>query len=143
MTYYRKNEPAVASEMIDGEVVAINLETGNYFSLQNTAAEIWKLIEDRRGAEELITAIAHRYGQAEPAARAAIAPFIDELLREQLIVPSDGTPSAGTIEAMPPTQTPFTAPELKKYSDMQDLLLLDPIHEVDETGWPNMKQAGA
>ncbi len=26
---------------------------------------------------------------------------------------------------------------MNKYTDMQDLLLLDPIHEVDETkGWP-------
>jgi hypothetical protein len=26
------------------------------------------------------------------------------------------------------------------YEDMQDLLLLDPIHDVDETGWPARKQ---
>jgi hypothetical protein len=25
---------------------------------------------------------------------------------------------------------------LQKYTDMADLLLLDPIHEVDEQGWP-------
>lgn len=142
MTFYRKNEPAVASETIDGEVVAINLETGNYFSLQNTAADVWKLIEDRRDADALIAAIAQRYGEAETAARAAIAPFIDELLREQLIVADDGTPSTGAVEPMPRAESPFAAPELKKYADMQDLLLLDPIHEVDETGWPNMKQAG-
>lgn len=26
---------------------------------------------------------------------------------------------------------------LRAYADMEDLLLLDPIHEVHETGWPN------
>jgi hypothetical protein len=26
---------------------------------------------------------------------------------------------------------------LHKYTDMEELLLLDPIHDVDETGWPN------
>ena len=31
----------------------------------------------------------------------------------------------------------FEAPILQKYTDMQDLLLLDPIHEVDEAGWPH------
>jgi hypothetical protein len=25
---------------------------------------------------------------------------------------------------------------LNKYSDMQELLLLDPIHDVDDAGWP-------
>jgi hypothetical protein len=33
-------------------------------------------------------------------------------------------------------------PVLNKYTDMQDLLLLDPIHEVDERGWPNSVEAG-
>jgi hypothetical protein len=26
-----------------------------------------------------------------------------------------------------------------KYSDMEDLIMLDPIHEVDESGWPHPK----
>ena len=30
----------------------------------------------------------------------------------------------------------YAAPKLATYSDLQDLLLLDPIHDVDETGWP-------
>ena len=30
----------------------------------------------------------------------------------------------------------FERPKLGKYTDMQDLLLADPIHEVDEQGWP-------
>jgi hypothetical protein len=29
---------------------------------------------------------------------------------------------------------------LQKFTDMQDLLLLDPIHEVDESGWPRVPQ---
>ncbi len=33
----------------------------------------------------------------------------------------------------------FTEPTVHTYADMQDLLLLDPIHDVDETGWPNAK----
>ena len=31
---------------------------------------------------------------------------------------------------------PYTAPAVQKYDDLEDLLLLDPIHEVDEAGWP-------
>jgi hypothetical protein len=27
-------------------------------------------------------------------------------------------------------------PKLEKYTDMEDLLLLDPIHDVQEVGWP-------
>jgi len=36
----------------------------------------------------------------------------------------------------------YKAPELDTYEDMQDLILLDPIHEVDESGWPNVADEG-
>jgi hypothetical protein len=39
-------------------------------------------------------------------------------------------------------ESKFEKPGLQKYSDMQDLLLLDPIHEVDEMGWPHALPAG-
>ena len=30
---------------------------------------------------------------------------------------------------------------LHRYTDMADFMLVDPIHEVEETGWPNQKVA--
>jgi hypothetical protein len=33
------------------------------------------------------------------------------------------------------------APVLEKYTDMQELLLLDPIHDVEEAGWPKARPA--
>jgi hypothetical protein len=30
---------------------------------------------------------------------------------------------------------------IRKYEDMQDLLLIDPFHDVPEEGWPERKQA--
>ena len=36
----------------------------------------------------------------------------------------------------------FQAPSLQKYTDMEEMLALDPIHEVDEEmGWPSAKVA--
>jgi hypothetical protein len=36
-------------------------------------------------------------------------------------------------------RTPFMPPELEVFTDMKDLLLLDPIHAIGEAGWPNKK----
>ena len=33
----------------------------------------------------------------------------------------------------------FEPPLISKYSDMQELLILDPIHDVSDAGWPNPK----
>jgi hypothetical protein len=37
----------------------------------------------------------------------------------------------------------FEPPTLEHYTDMEYFLLLDPIHEVDESGWPHAPAAGA
>ena len=33
----------------------------------------------------------------------------------------------------------FVAPALTRYTDVKDLLVLDPVHDVDEMGWPTPK----
>ena len=62
-----------------------------------------------------------------------------ELETEALIVALPaGTPSTSSraMTAVPVDPPPFEAPRLTKYTDMRDLLVLDPIHDVDESGWP-------
>jgi len=41
------------------------------------------------------------------------------------------------------TRQPFSAPVLNAYTDMEELLLLDPIHDVDQAGWPMPKAPDA
>lgn len=140
---FEKNEPAVVSETIDGEVVIINLDLGNYYSLQQTGAMVWELIEQSHGVEEMAAAISRSYEGEPEAIRKDLDAFLKELLDEQLIRENPGLPggapapqgSAGADTARPA----FQKPVLGKHTDMQDLLLLDPIHEVDDTGWPQIR----
>ena len=66
--------------------------------------------------------------------------LLAQLQQENLIVPVDGVASIALDQLLPSTngheKPSFNAPALQKYSDMQELLLLDPIHDVDEAGWP-------
>jgi len=57
-------------------------------------------------------------------------------VEQELVVVAD--PAAPSSPLPPPTPTgeAFRPPTVAVYSDMEDLLLLDPIHDVDETGWP-------
>jgi hypothetical protein len=70
--------------------------------------------------------------------------LVKQLLQENLIViHGEGGPadeSALGLKTGPNSikeRKEFEAPVLHKYIDMKDLLLLDPIHETDETGWPS------
>jgi hypothetical protein len=135
------NSPTVVHEVFDDEVVIINLETGVYYSVSGLAAEIWTRIDEATAAD-IIGELAAKYGMPAQDVEASVQPFLDQLGTEGLIVSDPGVsgtrtqPRGEETERAMPGARPFEAPVLRKYSDMQDLLLLDPIHEVDEVGWP-------
>lgn len=141
-TYFKINQPDVVSETIDGESVIINLYKGLYYNLNPTGSEIWTLVEAGAGMADIMTLLSQKYPDA-PDVVQAVTRLLAELQTEELIIPT--TPVA---EFVPPLEmvvatTAFEAPVLYKYADMQDLLALDPIHDVDETGWPNQKTGAA
>lgn len=139
---YRINNPKVIHETIDGETVLVNLDSGNYYSLDGVGADVWNLIEDGADQDGIVRAVARRYTGEDTAIEHAIHLFLEDLEREALIV-VDNKSETGEEErpedngATEVAGKPFVAPALNKYTDMQDLLLLDPIHDVDEAGWPH------
>lgn len=139
---YRVGSPNIVSETFDDEVVIVNLDDGNYYSLNNVGVEIWGIIKDGAQVDEIASHIARRYGGNHNNIRESVYAFAEKLLQENLISSCDKnesktikTPSADTQ----PDKLEFKAPVLQKYTDMQELLLLDPIHEVDDSGWPSKK----
>lgn len=148
VTQFRINSPKVIHETIDGETVIVNLDSGNYYSLDTVGADIWDAIGKGIAVDYIIEDISSRYNGKQEEIDSTIRQFIDDLLQEALIsqLKADDAGS-NEVHNHPVKNTPsdtlpdFKAPSLQKYSDMQDLLLLDPIHEVDDTGWPNAKTA--
>jgi hypothetical protein len=132
-------------ETIEGEVMVIDLTTGSYYSLRNSGAEIWQAV-DRGDAEgEIGDALALRYAAPPAEIRSAVAQLLEQLSAEGLIEASSAEDEVRAAEEAPPTagdgpREPFPPPVLEKHTDMQDLILLDPVHEVDARGWPH--QAG-
>ena len=145
-TRFKVNGPNVVHEAIAGEVVIVNLKSGSYYSLDKVGADVWEGIVSGGSVGQVVEAITHRYEGAGADIKGGVSQLVDELVQEELLVPltseevqhlpdggqadrPDGSASGGAYEP----------PVLQKYTDMQDLLLLDPIHEVEETGWPNAK----
>ena len=85
------DSPRVIAEVIDDEVVAINLETGSYYSLRGSAAAIWSLLLQGRTVADVASRLGFRY-EAEPdAIRIQAERFVTELLAESLLRPAEGT----------------------------------------------------
>src|SRR6266487_2057862 len=139
------NAPHVIHESIDGEVVVINLENGNYYSLRGSGAEIWALPQGQQAVakDAFADRIAQSYDGARDEVAAAVGDFLDELTAEGLLVSTDSFTDDAALLLAEPLGTAFERPVLEKYTDMQDLVLLDPVHEVDQQGWPQQRPSTA
>jgi hypothetical protein len=137
---YRVNKPSVILEDFGDEVVIVNLVSGNYYSVDAVGAEIWAMIQKGAKATEITAHLSRKYEGAAAFIEEAVIGFIRRIISENLIVPDAdaSAPPPEPDDAGDQARKPFAAPALQKYTDMQELLLLDPIHEVDETGWPNV-----
>ena len=94
------NAPHVIHETIDGEVIVINLATGTYYSLKGSAAELWQLIQEPRGAREheLVEALAAGYDSSTQTFEAALEPFLAQLTDEGLVARTSATNGEGPAQ---------------------------------------------
>jgi hypothetical protein len=131
---YVLNGPPVVAELIEGEVIAVNLESGSYYSLRGASAKVWSLLLEGHSIIEILQGFTSVGSGIDPAE--AIEDFVASLLAEGLILSRHGngpTPSRGIDTG------PWRSEVLcfEHFSDMKEMLQLDPIHEVDgEVGWP-------
>lgn len=138
---FRVASDEIVHDVIDDQVVVVRLDTGVYYSLGGVGALVWAELARGTSVEEIRRALCARYPAAE--VDGSLEAFVHHLVAEGLITAAPGTPSGAPPEgpARAPTGIPlpdgFVAPRLEKYTDMQDLLLIDPVHETDERGWPH------
>ncbi|HET8651944.1 MAG TPA: PqqD family protein [Gaiellaceae bacterium] len=138
--------PDVMHESIEGEVIIINLVSGTYYSVRGSGAEIWALAEGAEAVsnEAIVDALNPVFDCSRAELERGVTAFVDELLREGLVAEvetEEETRRTLTLGGNGHTRRPFEIPKLEKYTDMQDLVLIDPVHQVDEGGWPRRSDA--
>jgi hypothetical protein len=137
---YHPNTSRITYEIIEGEVIIVDFETGVYYSINALGTVIFNWIVQGVKLGTMLAAIEKHYSDANTDLVQTFNSFMTALLQNGIIERSETTINSvselePTLEGLPDTVT-FVPPKLDKYTDMQELLLLDPIHEVDEKGWP-------
>jgi hypothetical protein len=126
----------VIHETVDGETIVVNLDTGSYYDLNELGSCIFASLAGGSTTGEVAALMAATYGRDEAEAGRSVEAFVDLLVGEELLAP---LPEANGAQPAPPAALPATyaEPVLNKHTDMEELLLLDPVHEVGEAGWPS------
>lgn len=128
----------VSAERLDGDVIAVNVETGAYFSMSGTAADVWTVASSGAPSDEWLRCLDGAYGTEVP--RADIQRFLHACIDNDLL---EQTSEASDQSVILPNDWPrdqWIPPRLEVFEDLRDLLLVDPIHEASVVGWPSVER---
>lgn len=137
--FYAPNHATIVEEEIDSEVIVINLSNGKYYSLCDEAAWVWRGLKSGNSVQQLVEDLTVQTDADSVLAKQSLDTFVAELVSEELLVAQSSPNQDNTADltaAQGAEKRVFRAPVLQLFTDMQELLLLDPIHEVASEGWP-------
>lgn len=136
---YKLNEEKMFFDMADGQAVVINFQSGMYYGTTALGSAVLEQLVRGAAPDKLAVEVRALPGCPEDF-DAKLEGFIAQLCEKEILIPG-GT---GTEDAAPIGEGAladgFELP-LDEFSEVQDLILADPVHDVDvEQGWPVIKE---
>lgn len=129
---YARNPRIVADDFGD-ETVLINVEKGLYFSMQGSAVDIWKAFDAPQLRSLAVKGLARELSDSDGE---SIDRFVQSMIDHDLLIEAEARPG-DEVKVAGFTAASFAVPVLGVFSDLAELIALDPVHEVDqEAGWP-------
>lgn len=136
----RFNDDKVFVDSVDGQLVALVIETGSYYTFNEAATAV---LNDLTSGYEVAEVAEALMGLAGDDALAKLDSFIEDatargIVEECLGAAPEGRPAMSCLGLDLSGGLSF---EMDGYDDVAEYFLVDPIHEVDpDTGWPNIAQ---
>jgi hypothetical protein len=130
--------PHVVTEVMDGELTLINLDSGHYFAAGGPAIDVWEIVSTGATAPDVDSIISARYAVPIATVTAEVMRLLQIYYDLGLITEAREAASLERPTAEYETKT-WEAGWIEVYGDMKELLLLDPIHDVEDAGWPPVK----
>jgi hypothetical protein len=104
------------------------MKTRLYYSLNQTALDIWRMLGSGAEAQRLSQNLTESYEVDGQRAMAAVDSFLDALKREQLIVESD--PTAAAVSSGPEAQAERSDSASRRFVPPELIQHDEPLHEV-------------
>lgn len=132
---YKLNEEKMFYDMAEGQAIVINFTTGMYYGTSSLGSVVLDALVAGASKESVLEAVCALPGCPEDMA-AQLDAFIAQLVEKEVIVAAEGEGSAAPAIDAAGLQDGF-ALTVDEFAEVQDLILADPVHEVDvEMGWP-------
>lgn len=80
----RRNDDLISNE-IDGEIVMMSIEKGNYYGMNNIGSRIWSLIEQPVRVSDIISSLTLEYDVSYETCAKEVLSFLRSLQNENII----------------------------------------------------------
>lgn len=135
---YKLNEEKMFYDYADGQAVVINYQTGMYYGMSLLGSAILDRIVAGKNVNDIISAV-KALPQCPPDIAERMQNFVKELVEKEIIVEGPSVPGGAEPLAKEVVEDGFEL-KLDMFAEMSDLLLADPVHDVDmQVGWPKLK----
>jgi len=136
---YAPNLSEIAAEDFEDGTVLINFLTGKYFAFNDFGGALWRMSSNGVSIAELIDIIPSMAMQDVPSPEIVardVSEFFHILIEHRLLAELH-TEDMRIEPAIGKPVARYEAPAVQIFDDLADLILLDPIHDVNEQlGWP-------
>lgn len=85
-SHVSKDNSQVIDRVVDGEALLIDLQTGNYFSLNAVGTRIWENLDGSHTVQEIIRIVSDEYDVDVERAEADVLTLVNDLISEGLAV---------------------------------------------------------
>lgn len=132
---YRIDENRAFVDSVDGQMVALLVETGAYYTFDEAATAAVTDLGAGHEPAEVAAALVAATGDADAAAK--LDAFVAKVVELGILTPADAAPvgaSALACASLPQGELAF---DMEGFDDVAAYFMIDPIHEVDpDMGWP-------
>ena len=132
---YKLNEEKMFYDIAEGQAIIINFTTGMYYGTSSLGSAVVDALLAGASVDAALAAVKALPG-CPADVDANMNAFIEALLEKEILVPGE-TNAAVAITINESALTDGFLLSVDEFTEVQDLIMADPVHDVDvEQGWP-------
>ena len=126
----------ILAKLVDGEAIFVNPGNGMYYSMERVGAAAWGLLAQGHSLAEVAQTLSERYDVSAEQAHADLEKLVSELLEAEIVRGEAGASPPAPPAPSEADRLAYAAPALVSYSDLGDLLALDPpVPSFGDVSW--------
>ncbi len=131
---YKLNDSKMFADVTNNVAIIINASTGVYYGINNCGSLVFQAVINGYSVKTIVDSL-KKIDDCPTNIDQKVQEFIKELLQKEIIIESETNSSNPTFDESVIKKDNFEM-KVSEYTDVQEMLLADPIHDIDEeTGW--------